>query len=200
MVTNFWKVKQTWTMIRKNFRIEIVEKAKFWQRFNMLCRSLPTMDVLHTRSWNCEITYQLFLLLANLCFQVVSDLLKTRILLHIRWWLEIFRKSSVTSFLTVSYVFYEYLYVLPLFLLKYGPLWHFTEAFHLYITSKLMKPHVLFFQNCSFICPSILVLNILFISWILLKILNLTAVPKRHFYRHFLYFPLLWCSNSIWIG
>ena len=61
-------------------------------------------------------------------------------------------------------------------------------------TSKLMKPQASFFQCCSFICPSILLLNFLFISWILLMILSLTAVPKTCFHRNFLNFALFWCT------
>ena len=43
----------------------------------------------------------LFLLLSNLCFQVVTVLVKTPLPLHISHTLETFHKSSVTKFLTV---------------------------------------------------------------------------------------------------
>ena len=35
---------------KENFRMEIVKKAWFLQRFNMPCWSLPTIDVSHMRS------------------------------------------------------------------------------------------------------------------------------------------------------
>ena len=63
-------------------------------------------------------------------------------------------------------------------------IWSFM-FFHggfLIITLKIMKRQASLFQDCSFICPSILLPNFFFISWILLKIVSLTAVPKTRFF------------------
>ena len=45
----------------------------------------------------------LFLLLANLCFQVVSVLTNTHLLLHVRDTLKTFHKSSVTAILVIMF-------------------------------------------------------------------------------------------------
>ena len=42
---------------KENFRMEVVKKAGFSQQFNMPCWSLPTTDISHLRSWECEIVY-----------------------------------------------------------------------------------------------------------------------------------------------
>ena len=53
-----------------------------------------------------------------------------------------------------------------------------------------MKPQAWLFQDCSFICPPILLPNLLFISWILLKILSLSLSLSREFSE----LALFWCT------
>ena len=96
MITFFRKVGQAWTRIRK-------EKKRLGFRSDSICRvevflrpMIITCVVKTVKS--CT---GFFLLLAKLCFEVVSVLVKSRLLLHISYTLETFHKSSVTKFLTV---------------------------------------------------------------------------------------------------
>ena len=85
--------------------MEIVKK-RLGYRSDSMCRVEiypPSMF----RTCTVEIVklyISLILLLANLCFYVVSVLVKTRVLLNISYTLETFLKSSITRFLTVCYV------------------------------------------------------------------------------------------------
>ena len=85
---------------KENFRMEIVKKAWFLQRFNMLVE-VYLISIFRTCAVETvKSCISLFLFLANLCFQVVSVLVKTR-LLHISYTFETFHKSLVTRFLTM---------------------------------------------------------------------------------------------------
>ena len=81
--------------------MEIVKK-RLGYRSDSMCRVEiypPSMF----RTCTVEIVklyISLILLLANLCFYVVSVLVKTRVLLNISYTLETFLKSSITRFLT----------------------------------------------------------------------------------------------------
>ena len=107
MVTYFRKVKHTWTRIRKDnkrlgFRSDLICRVEVYLQF-----MFRTCVVGTVKSF-----INLFLLLANLCFQVVIALVETRFLLLISYTLESFAK-----------------------------IWSF-KTFHgglLYITSKLMN-------------------------------------------------------------
>ena len=125
----------------------------------------------------------LFLLLANLYFQVLSNLVKTRLLLHISYTLETFHKSSVTTSKISEVIDDSFV----------AEIWSFMtfRGGFLIITSKLIKSEASFFSGCYFISLSILLPNLLFISWILLKI---TAVPKTHSQDNSLNFALFWCT------
>ena len=69
------------------------------------------------------------------------------------------------------------------------------------LTLKIMKRQASLFQDCFFICLSILLPNFFFISWILLNILSLTAVTNRRFHENFLNVALFWCTVlcSYWL-
>ena len=81
---HFWKVKQTWTRIRK----KTLEGKKNWKTW-FLQRLIRRVKVyLQLMFLTCTIetvkTYiSIFLLLANLGFQVVTILVETLLLLHI---------------------------------------------------------------------------------------------------------------------
>ena len=96
---------------KENFRMEIVKRVWFSQRFNKPCGHLPTINVLHMRSWSYEI-----LVLASLCFQVDIVLVKPSFLLHISYTLETFHKSSVTViFLEVADPFFAQIWSFMVF-------------------------------------------------------------------------------------
>ena len=75
--------------------------------------------------WNCKIC-KIFLLLGNLCFQVVTVLVKILLLLSVSHTLETFHTSSVTRFLTACYVSLEDLKVFR----SYRPFCCWNMVFH----------------------------------------------------------------------
>ena len=110
----------------------------------------------HARNETLKLFISLFLLLANLYFQVLSNLVKTRLLLHISYTLETFHKSSVTTSKISEVIDDSFV----------AEIWSFMtfRGGFLIITSKLIKPEASFFSGCYFISLSILLLNLLFIS------------------------------------
>ena len=84
---------------KENFRME-----KNLKRLGLRSDSIRRVVVyllLMFRTCAFETVKSCILLLSNLCFQVVTVLVKTPFPLHISHTLETFRKSSVTKFLTV---------------------------------------------------------------------------------------------------
>ena len=84
----------------EKLRMEIVEKGLVFAAIQYVEVYLPLMFC------TCAIEIvkfciSLFLLLANLCFQMVSVLVKTRLVLRMSYTLKAYLKSSVTRFLTV---------------------------------------------------------------------------------------------------
>ena len=73
----------------------------------------------------------------------------------------------------------------------------FIHGGFLIINLKIMKRQASLFQDCSFICPSILLPNFFFISLILLEIVSLTAVPKTRFRWNFLGISLIVMHNTL---
>ena len=125
----------------------------------------------------------LILLLVDLCFRVVSVLVKNRLRRHVTYAPEIFHKSSIIFHKSsIILKFLKNISLQTLLSLKYGFLWFSTKI------SKIMKLQILFFQNSSFVCPSKLLSIFLFISQKLLKIWSLTAVSKARVHGNFLNF------------
>ena len=97
---------------KENFRLELVKKRLGFPS-NSICRVEVYLPLIFCTCAieTVKLCISLFLLLANLCSQVVTVLVKTTLLLHISHTLETFHKSSVTKLLTVCYGFQEYLKV-----------------------------------------------------------------------------------------
>ena len=97
---------------KENFGTETVKK-RLGFRGDSICRVEVYLPLMF-RTCAAETMksfISLFLFSTNLCFQVVTVLVKTRFLLHISDIFETFHKSSVTRFLTVSYVSQEHIEV-----------------------------------------------------------------------------------------
>ena len=151
---------------KENFKMEIVKKRLSF-RSDSICRVEVYLPLMFR---TCAVKtvkscISLFLLPANLCFQVVTVLVKTPLLLHISYTLETFHKSSITRFLCVKFLknTSKFLKVIDA---SVAEMWSFM-AFHggfLIIALKLMKRQTALFQDCSFKCPSVLLPNLLFIS------------------------------------
>ena len=113
---------------KENFRLKIVKK-RLGFRSSLICRvevDLPLIFCTCTIE-TLKLCISLFLLLANLCSQVVTVLVKITLLLHISHTLETFHKSSLTKLLTVCYVFRntsKFLEVTDLFVAE---IWSFIE-------------------------------------------------------------------------
>ena len=146
----------------KNFEMEILKKRLCF-RSDSLCRVevyLPSIFLIFAVE-SVKSCVTLFMLLANLCFQVVSVLVKTRLPLHIsrtRNFPQIFSNKfskCLLSFLRIPRSFQK----LCPFAAKIWSFYGLSLRFSI-VTSKLMT----FFQDLYFICPSILLPIFLFIS------------------------------------
>ena len=145
---------------KEKFRMEIIKRPGF--RSDSVCWVQVYLPLVFR---TCAVKTMkscsgLFLLLANMCFQVVTVLVKTPLPLHISCTPETFHKSSVTRFLKNTSKFLE---VIDPFVAEL----QFFMAFHgssQIIALKLMKRQTSLFQDCSFICPSKLLPNFLFNS------------------------------------
>ena len=104
----------------ENYRMEIVKKDLVFAPIQYAALKFR----------NCKIAYQPFLLLVNLYFQVVSVLVKTRLLLNIRCPFETFHKSLLTIFLCVKFLnnTSKFVEVIDPLLLKYGILQPSTKG------------------------------------------------------------------------
>ena len=148
-------------------------------------RTASGTDVLSITWFQLKIS--LFLLITNLCFQVVIVLVKNCFLLHISYTLESFHKPSITRFLTAS----KFLKVIDSFVAE---TWSF-RVFHGEFL-KFMKWQTSLSKDCSFICPSILLLSFFFIGLMLLKILTL-QLSLKHAFTEFFWTLLLNYSQNI---
>ena len=87
---------------KEHFRMEINEKGLVFASDSICPVEVYLLSMLRTYAvGTVKLCISLYLLLPNLYFQVVSILVKTRLLLNISYTLETFHKSSVTMFSTV---------------------------------------------------------------------------------------------------
>ena len=143
MVTYFRKVKQTWTRRRKK-TLELKQLKRLGFCSNSICRVKTYLPSIFRR---CDVKIvkshiRFFLLLENMCFQVVSILVKTCIVLNVSYTLETFNKSSVSRFITVCKFLDNTLKVLEViqnFVIEIWPPMAFHGGFSV-MTSNLIKP------------------------------------------------------------